>query len=146
MPYFIPNESIVDAIVYAALSGVDMRMLVPGISDSRIVNAASSSYYGRLLKAGVKIYRYRKGFVHAKTIVSDDALAVVGSANMDIRSFDLNFEINALVFSKEINSQLCENFMKDIEGSEELNEKKWLQRGWLKQFGNAIARLISPLL
>ena len=73
-PYFIPSESIVDAIVYAALSGVDVRLLVPGVSDSKIVNSASSSYYGRLLKAGVKIYRYQKGFVHAKTMVSDDTL------------------------------------------------------------------------
>ncbi len=145
-PYFIPSESIVDAIVYAALSGVDVRMLVPGISDSKIVNSASSSYYGRLLKAGVKIYRYQKGFVHAKTIVSDDTLAVVGSANMDIRSFDLNFEVTALVFSREINNELFENFMKDIEDSEELHEKEWLQRSWFKQFGNALARLVSPLL
>lgn len=145
-PYFIPSESIVDAIVYAALSGVDVRMLVPGISDSKIVNGASLSYYGRLLKAGVKIYRYQKGFVHAKTIVSDDTLSVVGSANMDIRSFDLNFEINALVFSHEINNELCTNFMEDIKDSVELNEKEWMKRSWLKQFGNSVARLISPLL
>lgn len=145
-PYFIPSEAIVDAMLYAALSGVDVRMLVPGISDSKVVNAASSSYYGRLLKAGVKIYRYRKGFVHAKTIVSDDTLSVVGSANMDMRSFDLNFEINALVFSREINSELADSFMADIENSIELNEKAWLNRSWLKRFGNALARLISPLL
>lgn len=145
-PYFIPNDAIVDAIVYAALSGVDVRLLVPGISDSLIVNAASCSYYTQLLKAGVKVYRYQKGFVHAKTIVSDDTLSFVGSANMDIRSFDLNFEINALVFSRIINKQLCDNFIKDIGDSKELNEKDWLKRSWLKQFGSAVARLISPLL
>ncbi len=145
-PYFIPNETIVDAIKFAALSGVDVRLLVPGISDSKLVNAASCSYYGKLLNAGVRIFRYQKGFVHAKTMVSDHTLVVVGSANMDMRSFDLNFEINALVFSREINNQLCDAFLNDLEDSVEINPLEWANRGRAKRFGGRLARLCSPLL
>lgn len=145
-PYFIPNDTIVDAIKYSALSGVDVRLLVPGISDSRIVNAASSAYYRELLEAGVRIYRYQKGFVHAKTIVSDHTLSVIGTANMDIRSFDIMFESNANIFSESMNQQLCETFFNDLEDSEELILEQWKKRHKLIKFGGYCARLISPLL
>lgn len=145
-PYFIPNETIVDSIKYTALSGVDVRILVPGISDSRVVNAASCSYYRELLDAGARIYRYQKGFVHAKTIVSDDNLAVIGTANMDIRSFDIMFEVNANVYSEEMNRQLAETFFKDLEDSKEIVLEEWKKRSKLTKFGEYCARLISPLL
>jgi hypothetical protein len=89
-PYFIPNDSLLDALLFAALSGVSVKLLVPGKSDSRLVNAAANSYYSDLLNAGVEIYRYQKGFVHAKTLVADGRLAAVGTANLDNRSFDMN--------------------------------------------------------
>ncbi|HTJ12509.1 MAG TPA: phospholipase D-like domain-containing protein, partial [Dinghuibacter sp.] len=101
-PYFIPNESVFDAIRTAALGGQDVRMLVPLHSDSWLVNKAASAYYEDLLNCGVRIYRYNRGFVHAKTIVVDDALAMVGSANMDNRSFELNFETNAIVYDRAV--------------------------------------------
>ncbi len=145
-PYFIPNETIVDALKYAALSGVDVRLLVPGISDSVFVNAASCSYYEELLQCGIRIYRYQKGFVHAKTIVSDEALSVVGTANMDIRSFDLMFEVNALVYNKEFNQQLTDAFFKDLEDSTELQLEEWEDRSRWKKFCENCARLLSPLL
>lgn len=145
-PYFIPNDTIIDALKHAALSGVDVRLLVPGKSDSRIVNAASCSNYGDLLKAGVRVYRYQKGFVHAKTIVADDTLSVIGSANMDMRSFDFNFEVNALVFDKKINAELCDAFMNDLEYSIQLDSDKWNNRSRWCKFGDATARLLSPLL
>src|SRR5690606_2031226 len=97
-PYFIPGESLTDALVIASLSGVRVRLLVPGVSDSVLVNAAAKSYYSELLKAGVEIYLYDKGFVHSKTMVTDGKIAMVGTANMDYRSFDLNFEVNAIVY------------------------------------------------
>lgn len=97
-PYFIPGESITDALRIAALSGLRVKLLVPGIGDSKIVNAASRSYYSSLLDAGVEIYLYQKGFVHAKTMVTDSKLFIVGTANMDYRSFELNFEVNAVVY------------------------------------------------
>ncbi|MBX3257863.1 MAG: cardiolipin synthase [Chitinophagaceae bacterium] len=145
-PYFIPNESIFDALKKAALSGKDVRLLLPGISDSRVVNAAARSYFREMLFAGVKIYLYKKGFVHAKTMLVDDMLSLVGTANMDVRSFDLNFEINAVVYSKRINEQLQEAFLQDIKDSDEVTLQQWLKRGRRAEFIDSCARLLSPLL
>jgi cardiolipin synthase len=130
----------------AALSGKDVRLLLPGVSDSRVVNAAARSYFYDMLSSKVKIYLYNKGFVHAKTMIVDDMVSIVGTANMDVRSFDLNFEINAVVYSKEINRRLTEAFMDDLACSEEVTLEEWLQRGTLQRFIDASARLLSPLL
>ncbi|MDR2122503.1 MAG: cardiolipin synthase [Flavobacteriaceae bacterium] len=145
-PYLIPNETIVNALKYTALSGVDVRILVPLKSDSLVVGAASCAYYKELLAAGVRIYRYAKGFIHAKTIISDDNLSVIGSANLDIRSFDLNFEISALVYSKSVNQELYDVFIDDLENSIEITYKEWRKRNKIIELGDSIARLISPLL
>jgi cardiolipin synthase len=145
-PYFIPDVSIVNALKIAALSGVDVRILVPGISDSFTVNAAARSYYKELLKVGVKIYLYQKGFVHAKTMVVDEILAVVGTANMDIRSFDINFEVNANIYDSELAIQLGKEFINDLLYSKELNYEGWEKRPFTKVFPERIARLTSPLL
>jgi cardiolipin synthase len=145
-PYFIPNGTIMNAIKFAALKGVDVRLLVPGISDSRFVNAASCSNYRELLDVGVRIYRYQKGFVHSKTMVVDDNLSIIGSANMDIRSYDLDFEINASVFDKKLNKELADVFMDDISESIELDLMIWKRRSRLVKLGERIARLLSPLL
>ncbi len=135
-PYFIPNEAIYNALQQAALSGIDVRLLVPGLSDSRLVNLAASSFYEDLLACGVKIYRYNKGFVHAKTMVVDDNLSVVGTANMDIRSFDFNFEVNAFVYSREMNWKLSEAFLQDCLYAGQLELGDWRARGG----GRAYAR------
>ncbi|MNE27462.1 Cardiolipin synthase [compost metagenome] len=145
-PYFIPNESILDAIKRSALSGVDVRLLVPGEGDSKFVNAASCSYYEELLSTGVRIFRYQKGFVHAKTITVDDNLSIIGTANMDIRSFHLNFEVNAMVYDKRLNQELNTAFINDIKQSKELKLDVWSKRNQLKKFGDASARLVSSLL
>lgn len=145
-PYFIPNESIYDALKKAALSGKDTRLLLPGVSDSRIVNAAARSYFKELLDCGVRIYLYQKGFVHAKTMVVDHNLAIVGSANMDGRSFDLNFEINAVVYSREVCGQLGNAFLNDIRDSTELSLTEWAKRPWWRELLDDVARLLSPVL
>lgn len=145
-PYFIPNESICDALKTAALSGKDVRLLLPGISDSKIVNAAARSYFQEMLLSGVKIYLYQKGFVHAKTMVVDDKIAIVGTANMDARSFDLNFEINAIVYSKRVCAELTEMFLKDLEDSDETTLEEWNERKWWQELRDDLARLLSPLL
>ncbi len=145
-PYFIPNESIYDALKVAALSGKDVRLLVPGISDSRIVNAAARSYFKDLMACGVRIFLYQKGFVHAKTLVADDNLSIIGSANMDGRSFEMNFEINAIVYSKEICASLKENFLNDTGFSVELSLPYWEKRRWWQELTDDVARLLSPLL
>ncbi|WEK37708.1 MAG: cardiolipin synthase [Candidatus Pseudobacter hemicellulosilyticus] len=145
-PYFIPNNTINDAIKKAALSGCDVRLLVPGYSDSIWVNAASQSYYEALLDCGAKVYLYRKGFVHAKTIIVDDTLSMVGSANIDFRSFDLNFELNTIVYDHQFNAQLTEVFLRDLEDADEIDRNEWRNRSNRRQAFEKVARLLSPLL
>jgi len=145
-PYFIPGESILDALIVASLGGVSVKLLVPGVSDSVLVNAAARSYYGDLLEAGVEIYRYTKGFVHAKTTVVDRKIAIVGTANMDARSFELNFEVNAIVYDKEVADQLAAVFYEDIKDAGKIDAQQWQIRPWYKQVGEKAARLVSPLL
>ncbi len=145
-PYFIPGESILDALMVAALGGVSVKILVPGISDSRIVNAAAFSYYDSLLNAGAEIYLYQKGFIHSKTLVADDKIAMVGTANMDHRSFDLNFEVNAIVYDETFAKELKREFYKDLKDAESIDVKAWNNRPIIKQLGEKCARLISPML
>ena len=145
-PYLIPGESLLDALIIASLGGVSVKLLVPGNSDSLLVNAAARSYYDDLLKRGVEIYQYTKGFVHAKTMVTDGKIAMVGTANMDSRSFDLNFEVNAIVYDSVIAGQLRDIFYEDIKNAEKIDEKAWIKRPIYKQFFEKTARLVSPLL
>ena len=145
-PYFIPGESIIDALSVAALSGLKVKLLVPGVSDSTFVNAASKSYYDRLLQAGVEIYLYQKGFVHAKTIVTDSKLCVVGTANMDNRSFELNFEVNAIVYDAKVAQQMRQLFLDDLQHALKINKEEWLTRPWFVKFPEKIARLFSPVM
>ncbi|GAO44057.1 cardiolipin synthase [Flavihumibacter petaseus] len=145
-PYFIPGESILDALMSASLSGVQVKILVPGKSDSRVVNAAAWSNYGDLLRAGAAIYLYRKGFVHAKTLVTDNSVAMVGTANMDYRSFDLNFEVNAIVYGEQAAKALREVFYRDLQDAEKIDPAAWRNRPVMKQLGEKCARLISPML
>ncbi len=145
-PYFIPGDSIIDALRIAALSGLKVKLLVPGICDSKMVNAASQSNYNDLLRAGVEIYLYQKGFVHAKTMVTDNKLIIVGTANMDYRSFKLNFEVNAIVYNAITANKLRNIFFDDLNDAEKIDRDKWLARSWFTQFPEKLARLFSPVL
>jgi cardiolipin synthase A/B len=145
-PYFIPGEGLLDALTIASLGGVKVKLLVPGISDSILVNAAARSYYIDLMRRGVEIYLYNKGFVHAKTMVTDSKIAMVGTANMDSRSFDLNFEVNAIVYDSEIACELRDIFYEDLKDAEKIELEVWRKRPVYKQFFEKTARLVSPLL
>jgi len=145
-PYFIPNDSILDALKQAAISGVDVRLMIPDKSDSLIVGAASKFYFSELLQAGVKIFMYKKGFIHAKTVVVDTNLSIVGTANMDIRSFDLNFEIMAVIYGTIFAKQLEKEYLKDLNECYELNYEDWIKQGIFKQLSYSMARLISSFL
>jgi len=145
-PYFIPNDSILDALKQAALSGVDVRILMPEKSDSAVVGAASKFYYEELLQAGVKIFLYKKGFVHAKTVVADGDLSVVGSANMDIRSFDLNFEIMSVIYGAPFANQLEGAFLNDMKECTELCYESWIKQSTFRKLTYAAARLVSSFL
>jgi len=145
-PYFIPDKSFLDAILIAAISGVNVKLLMPGISDSFIVNTTSQSYYQELLDAGVEIYTYTKGFVHAKTMVCDEKLAIIGTANLDNRSFDLNFEINAMVFDEIIAKELAEIFNQDISISRQIFSEEWRKRPLHRKFTERLFNLFSSLM
>jgi cardiolipin synthase len=145
-PYFIPGDNIMDALRIAASSGLSVKLLVPGKSDSRIVNAASKANYYDLLKAGVEIYLYEKGFVHSKTMITDGKLSMVGTANMDYRSFDLNFEVNAIVFDVPFSQKLRTVFFEDLKHAKKINEKLWNNRAFYYKLADRIARLFSPAL
>lgn len=145
-PYLIPGESLMDALIIAAQSGICVKIIVPGISDSKMVNAAARSYYTELLMHGVQIYQYDKGFVHAKTMVIDHDLAIVGSANLDYRSFDLNFEVNALLYGEKVAGQLEAAFLEDLKDSVLINADSWLNRPKYKHIWEKAVRLLSPFL
>lgn len=145
-PYFIPDEGLLNALKVAALSGVDVRLMVPDKPDHMFVYWATLSHVGELLEAGAKTYIYRNGFVHAKTMVADDHIASVGTANMDHRSFRLNFEVNAFLYNEEKAVELRKAFEKDMELSEELSLERYQKRSVVIKVKESISRLISPVL
>lgn len=145
-PYFIPNESLFDALCIASLGGVSVKILVPMKSDSTFVDYAVRSYYSDLLHAGIEIYQYTKGLIHAKTMVCDRKIAMVGTANMDSRSFDLNFEVNAIVYDIETANELHSIFYDDLKDSIKLDAVLWNKRPMYKKLMEKAVRLVSPLL
>ncbi len=130
----------------AAQSGVDVRLLLPQKSDSALVGAAAKYYFGELLQAGVKVFLYKKGFVHAKTVVADGIVSIVGTANMDLRSFDLNFEIMSVIYSPDFAKELEDAFIADLKESVEINCNEWMMQRKLNMLVYATARLISSFL
>lgn len=145
-PYFIPDASFIDALKITSMSGVKIKLIVPGISDSKLVNAVSNSYYEELMEAGVEVYKYQKGFVHAKTIICDDMVSFVGTANLDQRSFELNFEIHAIVYGKTFTEQHIAAFHNDLRNSKKINLEEWKNRPKIQYFYERTARLVSPLM
>jgi len=145
-PYFIPSDSILDALKQAAISGVDVRLMMPYKSDSALVGAAAKFYYADLIRAGVKIYLYKKGFVHAKTVVADSYLSVIGTANMDVRSFDLNFEIMSVIYGQEFGEQLEKAFINDLKDCVEVTNEIVSSVSLVNRLFYSIARLVSSFL
>ena len=145
-PYFIPDDTIFSALKIAAYSGIDVRLMIPCKPDHPFVYWATFSFVGDLLRSGVRCYLYEKGFLHAKTLIIDGKVASVGTANMDIRSFRLNFEINAVIYDYETSGELENIFLGDVGNSRELTLYDYENRGgrvWLKE---QISRLFSPIL
>lgn len=145
-PYFIPNDEILVALQTAARSGIEVKLLIPKTSDSWISGSATNSYLKMMLDAGVQVYRYSRGFIHAKTIVLDDEVCSIGTANMDYRSFEINFEVNAFIYDKNTSSQLKEVFLRDLEDAEQLTLDQWSQRSIGKKLLESLAKLLAPLL
>ncbi len=145
-PYFVPDDGIFAALKVAALSGIDVRIIIPANPDHFFVYWASMSYLGELLEAGVKCYQYNDGFVHSKTVYVDSFVTSVGTANMDVRSFDLNFETNAFIYDKRVTEEHERQFLKDIEKSTEITLEWYKKRSAVFKIREAISRLISPML
>ncbi|WP_291528146.1 cardiolipin synthase [Bacteroides sp. UBA939] len=145
-PYFLPTEQILTAMQTAALAGTDVRLMLPRRSDSRLTHFGSCSYLADVLVAGVKVYFYKKGFLHSKLMVSDDELSTVGSTNMDFRSFEHNFEVNAFIYDKETALQMREIFLQDQRECTQVFLKNWVKRPWWRKVIESVVRLMAPLL
>lgn len=144
-PYFVPDESFLGAIRIAVQSGIDVRLMIPGIPDKKYVYHTTMSYVGQLLDAGVRVFLY-PGFIHAKTMVADDEIVTIGSANTDIRSFRLLFEINAFIYSSRKSIESREIFENDLALCRELTLEEYKKRGLIKTVKEGFFRLFSPIM
>lgn len=145
-PYFLPTDSMLRALQAAALAKVDVRVMIPRYSDSAILTYASYSYVLECLRAGIKIYLYKGGMLHSKTMMIDEDFSSIGSANIDFRSFEHNFESTMFIYSRESNAELVGQFMDDRSYSERINLSAWKNRSKLQKAKESILRLLSPVL
>ena len=145
-PYFVPPEPILDAMKVAALTGIDIRLMVPEVADNFITRPANRAYYEEVLGAGVRIFLRQGEFIHAKTFVCDDYLSSIGSANMDSRSFDINYEINSYIYDEETALACKAIFEDDLKKCRELTLAEWSRRPWYKRLLESVIRLFAPLL
>lgn len=144
-PYIIPGQSLIRALQTAALSGVDVRLLVSENADNKVVSWAVHSYFELFLKSGIKIYLFPDGFLHSKIMVSDDAISSIGTANLDDRSFEQNYEVNAIMYHKGFAKLLKEDFLQDCMSSNELRYDEFIQRSWGKKLKEGFGKVLSPL-
>jgi len=146
-PYFLPTESLMNALCSAAQAGIDVRLMLPIRGDKGVlVPKASCSFYERALRAGVRIYLYQNGYLHAKTAVSDDAIASIGSTNIDPRSLRLSFEVNAFIYDAEVAQQQRDIFLRDMHYCHPLTVEEWQQRSRWERLKESLARLFMPIL
>lgn len=145
-PYLMPPPHIIQAIKIAALSHIDVRILIPEKSDARIPKWSSFSYVEELLEAGVKIYFYQAGFVHSKYIISDNFFSSVGTTNLDFRSLETNFEVNAFIYDEKFTRELERTFLADLQQSREIKLREWRKRPWHRKLRESLAHIVSPML
>src|SRR5262249_45249052 len=145
-PYFIPDEPLLQAMQTAALRGVDVHLVVSEKADHFIVSLAQESYYEELLEAGVRIHLYGKNFLHAKHLSIDDSVAVIGTSNLDIRSFALNAEVMLMIYDNGVAARLAAEPRRYLANSRLLTLATWRQRSFGARFVQTLARLLSPLL
>jgi cardiolipin synthase len=145
-PYFIPDEAIMTALIMAAHSGVEVNLMIPCKPDHLFVYWATYSYFGDLIMAGANCYTYNDGFLHAKGVIADEEVFSYGTANMDIRSFSLNFEVNAIVYNAAMARKMADIFREDIRHSTRVTKKMYMSRSLWTRIREQISRLLSPLL
>ena len=144
-PYLMPPLEIIYALKTAALSNVDVRILMPEKSDAVIPHWSSFSYIGELLEAGVRVFFYQNGFIHSKYIIVDDVFSTVGTTNLDFRSLETNFEVNAFIYDEDFTADLSKQFKTDLKNSREIKLAEWKQRKWHFKLRESLAHLVSPL-
>ena len=144
-PYFSPDESILTALKTAALSGVDVRMIFPEKADSIITNWNTRSYIEELLDAGIRVFLYQNGFIHSKYLLVDGVFSSVGSPNVDVRSFDLDFEVTALVYDENFAAALGHVFSDDLKNCKEIMKAEWVTRRRRDRHRESLARIFGPL-
>ncbi|MBR5171611.1 MAG: cardiolipin synthase [Muribaculaceae bacterium] len=145
-PYFLPSDSLLKALQSAALSGVDVRLMIPKKTDSVMLRLATDSYIKECLLSGMKIYFYDARMMHAKVVIVDDEFVTTGSTNFDFRSFEHNFEFNALIYSKSYNAKMKDIFEADLQKSSRVSLGKWKQRPLTQKALESVIRLMSPIL
>ena len=145
-PYFMPDETFLQALKSASMSGVDVRLMVPEHSDSRIADYATTSHLGELLESGIKVFLYRGGVLHSKTVVCDDYVSSIGSANLDFRSFFYNFEVSAFVYDRRVAVDLKECFINDMKRCRQLTLNEYRTRPFIRRCAESLVKLFSPLL
>lgn len=145
-PYFIPNDEILAALQIASKSGLDVKIILPKKSDSFIAENATNSYIDDLLRADIKVYQYTRGFIHTKSLVVDDVFCTVGTANLDYRSFNINFEVNALIYDETTSATLKSHFLNDLKYAELLDKDQWKNRPRFNRVSESVCRLLAPLL
>ncbi|MDH5382569.1 MAG: cardiolipin synthase [Cyclobacteriaceae bacterium] len=145
-PYFMPNETILNALKIASASGINVKMIIPGISDSTVVKLCSQSYFEDLMESGIEIYQFHGGFIHSKTLLVDNLLASIGTANMDFRSFEQNMEVNAFIYDKKVCKNLELQFQNDLMKSRKLGIRSWKKRKRIIKISESFSRLFAPLL
>jgi cardiolipin synthase len=145
-PYFLPTEALNLALQMAALGGIDVRLMIPKQSDTTSAQLATFSYVDKMLKAGVKVYLYNKGFLHSKLLLIDDMVSCFGSSNFDFRSFEHNYEINAFVYQKEFAQQMKAIFLQDLQDCEAISYTVWHKRPLAIRLAESFMRLFAPLL
>ena len=146
-PFFIPDATIAEALMSAALSGVDVKvMLSARPSGNRLPDWAGNTFIADVVEAGVRVFLYEKGYLHAKTISIDSEICSIGSANIDIRSFSINYELNAVLYSKRLAKKLEQDFERDLVHCTEFDATEYHKRNAAVRFRDSVARVLSPLL
>jgi len=145
-PYLMPPHHIHSALITASLGNVDIKILIPEKSDARISKWCSFSYVEELLEAGIKVYFYQGGFIHSKLLLVDGKVASVGTANLDFRSLETNFEVNAFIYDDQIVGELTMYFIKDLQSSREIKLEEWKKRPWHYKLRESLAHIVSPML
>ena len=145
-PYFVPDTDLISQLKMAALSGVKIKIMVTGVPDKKMPYWIAETYFAELIEAGVKIFRYKAGFLHSKNVIVDEKISTIGTCNFDMRSFEINYEVNSVFYNEEISKELKAQFIKDLEVCEKFDEARLKKVTFMKRLRNSVFKLISPIM